>query len=777
MQTEPTAAPATTDSEIRLPIEGMTCASCVNRVERFLRKTDGVLTANVNLATEQATVHFDPAVVGRDELAHAVEAAGYSVRPGPVQSESPASLGAAADLDAERRARETRVLGWQALAAIAAGVTMMAAALWQPWISTAQLNLLLFVPATLVQFGLGYRFYESALRAARHGSANMSTLVVLGTTAAWAYSVVLTLWPSLIAGSGLAPLTYFDSAAVIIGLVLTGRWLEARAKAQTAGAVKRLVALQPRTARVVRDGREVDLALAEVQAGDLLRVRPGEKVPVDGRIVDGSSTLDESMLTGESMPVAKGVGDEVIGATMNQAGSFMFRATRVGRDTVLAQIVRLVEQAQGSKAPIQRLADTVTGWFVPAVLLISLVTFAVWWTFGPEPRLTFALINAISVLVIACPCAMGLATPTAIMVGTGKGAEAGILIRGGEALEQAERIDTVVFDKTGTLTRGRPEVAEVIAAPGVMRDDVLATAAAVEMGSEHPLAAAIIERAAADGLSLPLSEHFEAAAGHGAHASVDGVDAVVGNAALMADHGIDVAPLGRALEEAARNGRTPVLVARGGTLLGLITISDPVRSESAAAVRDLRAQRIDVWLLTGDQRGVAESVAAQVGIEASNVAAEVLPVDKVNVVRGLQDKGRRVAMVGDGINDAPALAQADVGVAIGTGTDVAIEASDVTLVGGDPRLVGTAIALSARTMRTIRQNLFWAFAYNVVLIPVAMGALYPFFGILLDPVLAAAAMAFSSVSVVANSLRLRRFRPRVPDSSDKRQLVTQPASR
>ncbi len=748
--------------ELILPIEGMTCAACVNRVERFLRKTDGVLEANVNLSTEQARIRFDPQMVGRGELVHAVEASGYEVRTEP-ETDDAARLTSEPDETYELRRRETRRLFWQATGALAIGAAMMAAGLVSAaWLTVAQLNLLLLVPATVVQFGLGYRFYDAAWRAARHRSANMNTLVVLGTSAAWLYSTVVTFWPGAVAGSGLAPATYYDSAAVIIGLVLMGRWLEARARSQTYIAVRRLAGLQPSTARLLRDGIEADVPLAQVQPGDVLRVRPGEKVPVDGRILEGSSTLDESMLTGEAMPVAKGIGDEVIGATMNQTGSFLFRATRVGRDTVLGQIVHLVEQAQGSKAPIQRLADAVTGWFVPAVLGLATLTMLIWLAFGPEPRLTFALVGFISVLIIACPCAMGLATPTAIMVATGKGAEAGVLIRGGEALEQAERIDTVIFDKTGTLTRGRPQVAAVAPVAGVSEAALLAVAAAVERGSEHPLAAAILERAQTAGVTIPPAADFAAAAGHGAHALVDGMPVIVGNRTLMHDHDVDVAELDDSLNTAAGLAQTPVYVARDGHLLGLIAVSDPVRSEARTAVSRLADRGVAVWLVTGDQQRVADAVAAQVGIPPAHVAAEVLPADKAEVVRRLQQDGHRVAMVGDGINDAPALAQADLGVAIGTGTDVAIEASDVTLVGGDPRLVATAIALSAATMRTIRQNLFWAFAYNVVLIPVAMGVLYPYFGVLLNPVFAAAAMALSSVTVVSNSLRLRRFSAREP---------------
>ncbi|MEO6349561.1 MAG: copper-translocating P-type ATPase, partial [Candidatus Limnocylindrales bacterium] len=617
------------------------------------------------------------------------------------------------------------------------------------------------VPATLIQFGVGRRFYVTAGRALRHGAANMSTLVVLGTSAAWAYSTVVTLWPGFVVAAGVEPMTYYDSAAVIIGLVLAGRWLEARAKSATAGAVRRLVALQPRTARIVRGESEIDVPIADVHGGDLVRVRPGERVPVDGRVTDGQSSIDESMLTGEAMPVAKATGDEVFGATINTTGSFVFRATRVGSETVLAQIVKLVQQAQGSKAPIQRLADAVTGWFVPAVLVIAMATFAVWLLIGPEPRLTFALVSFISVLIIA----MGLATPTAIMVATGKAAESGVLVRGGEALERAARVDTVVFDKTGTLTLGKPSVAAVVVAPGYDGDpdDLLRLAAAVESGSEHPIASAIATEALKLGRGTPAAvTAFEAAAGHGVHATVDGALVVIGNAALLADQGVDVSPLADVREAQAAAGRTSVLIARDGKLAGLIAVSDTVRPEAAAAVAALQARNIVVWLLSGDERRAAQAVAAAVGIPMSNVMAEVLPADKAAQVVTLQANGRRVAMVGDGINDAPALAQADVGISVGTGTDVAIEASDITLVGSDLRLVASAFQLAQRTVRVIKQNLFWAFAYNVVLIPVAMGVLYPFLGLLLDPVLAAAAMALSSVTVIANSLRLNRVGPLVP---------------
>jgi Cu+-exporting ATPase len=771
-------------TELTLPIEGMTCASCVNRVERYLRRTDGVAEANVNLATEEARVRFDPSVVGRAELERAVDAAGYAVRDegGAVATTDELALAAASDAQSLRQAREQRQLGIEAAVALVVGLAMMALTLSPvALLPMEQLNLLLIVPASLVQFWAGRRFYVAAAGALRHGAANMSTLVVLGTTAAWAYSTVVALWPGAVASAGLAPMTYYDSAAVIIGLVLAGRWLEARAKSATAGAVRRLVALQPRTARVLRGGVEIDLPIADVRPGDLVRVRPGEKVPVDGWVVEGRSAVDQSMLTGEAMPVSKSAGDEVIGATLNTTGSFVFRATRVGSHTVLAQIVRLVQQAQGSKAPIQRLADAVTGWFVPAVLVVAIATFGFWLAFGPEPRLTFALVSFISVLIIACPCAMGLATPTAIMVATGKAAESGILIRGGEALERGAHVDTVVFDKTGTLTLGKPTVVDVVAAPGseADADSILAVAAAAESGSEHPLAAAILDSARNAGLAIPAATDFEAAAGHGLHATVDGTRVLIGNRALLAEHDVDTSAIEAAHDAATRAGRTPILIARDGKVVGLIAVSDVVRPEAADAVALLRAGKIDVWLLSGDERRVAESAARSVGIPASNVIAEVLPGEKSAQIKRLQQAGRVVAMVGDGINDAPALAQADVGIAVGTGTDVAIEASDVTLVGTDLRLVPQSLVVSRRTVRVIRQNLFWAFAYNVVLIPVAMGVLYPITGLLLDPVLAAGAMALSSVTVIANSLRLGRMGtgvpplPSVPGAHDEGRTVPQ----
>jgi P-type Cu+ transporter len=752
---DPSAAAPTPTAEIQLPIEGMSCASCVNRIERYLRKTPGVAEANVNLATEVATVRYRPEMAGLDEIARAIESAGYEIRhlPEPRAGAARAGLLEEADAEASARAHEQRVLGLTAAASlvVAAAAMLVMYLPNAPW-SMEQAAWLLIGPATAVQFLAGRRFYRAAIRAAIHGSTSMDTLVVVGTSAAWAFSVLVTVAPGLLRSAGIEPQTYFDSSTAIIGLILTGRWLEARAKGQTVGAVKALIGLQARSARIVRAGAEIDVPLEEVRVGDLIRVRPGERVPVDGRVVDGASAVDESMLTGEPIPAEKGAGAEVIGGTINGHGTFLFRATRVGRDTALAQIVDLVRRAQGSKAHIQRLADRIAAVFVPVVLVLGAATFALWFVAGPEPRATHALVAFITVVVIACPCAMGLATPTAIMVGTGNGAEAGILIRGGEALELAARIDAVIFDKTGTLTRGRPSLGAVVAAPGFSADEVLDLAASVERGSEHPLAAAIIAGAAERELGRRPVEEFEAVAGRGVRGRVDGRAVLVGTAAFLSAEGVDLG----GLEAAGGRSSGASYVAVDGRAAGLLPTVDEIKPEAEPAVRELSAAGIEVWLVTGDQAAAARAVAAAVGIAPERVMAEVLPAGKAAAVESLQARGLRVAMVGDGVNDAPALAQADVGIAIGTGADVALEASDVTLVGGDPRSVAAAIRLSRQTLRVIRQNLAWAFGYNIVLIPLAMGALYPLAGITLNPALAAGAMALSSVSVVTNSLRLRR---------------------
>ena len=755
-------------TEIRLPVVGMTCASCVNRIERFLREADGVEAASVNLATELATIRYLPDVTGRDQLVQAVEAAGYDVRPEiprrvedavPSAGSAPSVVTTLTEGDAQRE-RDARSTLRQAIASIAVALLIMVAMFTpQTRIPMETINWWALVPATVIQVWAGRRFYRASIRAAMHRTANMDTLIAVGTTAAWLYSVVVTLFPDVIHEAGLHPETYFDSSAIIIGLVLLGRWLEARAKHSTTGAIRRLVGLAATTARRVTPDGEADVELEAVVVGDILRVRPGEKVPVDGVVIEGASAIDASMLTGEPLPVEVGPEAEVTGATLNTTGTFMMRATRVGADTAL------VARAQGSKAPIQRLADRIAEAFVPAVIALAAGSFVIWWIAGPDPKLTLALTAFISVVVIACPCAMGLATPTAIMVGTGRAAEAGILIRGGEALEIAHRVDAVILDKTGTLTLGRPTVTDIVPAPGVDADRVLDLAASVERGSEHPLGAAIVAAANQRELGFRPVSGFEAVVGGGVRATVasDGapVRVIIGNRRLLAADGVDLTTMPGERSDAA--GRSIAYVAVDGRVVGLLTITDPVRVESGAAVRALADAGIEVWLVTGDGRGTAEAVAAQVGIPGHRVVAEVLPADKTAIVARLQGRGRTVAMVGDGINDAPALAQADLGIAIGTGTDVAIEAAGITLMRPDPRGVPAAIGLSRATMSIIRQNLFWAFAYNVVLIPVAMGVLIPIAGISLSPALAAGAMALSSVSVVLNSLRLRRYEVRPDD--------------
>ena len=731
-------------------VGGMTCAACVARVERALAAVPGVSRASVNLATGRATVEAEGALDER-LAAQAVEAAGYRW------------LGATAGADWEREEREVelRRLKRRVIVAAALSSAIMAGQMYHMipglgHLPTQPVYYALFVLTSAVLFGAGRQFFTLAWKAARHQSADMNTLVAVGTFAAWAYSSAATFWPGWFAAQGVAPDVYYDTSAVIVTLILLGRYLEARARGRTSEAIKRLVRLAPRQARVIRGGREVEVPVDAVRLGEMVVVRPGEKVPVDGIVRQGSSAVDESMVTGESLPVEKRPGSEVIGATINKTGSFTFEATRVGGETTLAQIIRLVEQAQGSKAPIQRLADRVAAVFVPVVMAIATATFLAWWLFGHHvagvsPG-TFALLSFVAVLVVACPCALGLATPTAIMVGTGRGAEAGILIRGGASLELAHRVTTVVFDKTGTLTRGEPEVTDVLCAPGVEEGELLRLAASVEHGSEHPVGEAIVAAARARGFELLAAEGFAALPGQGVEAGVSGRKVRVGSAALL--------PSGEAewteqAETLSREGKTVVFVAEEARALGLIAVADRPREGAREAVARLKEMGLEVVMLTGDHERTAKAIAKRLGIE--RVLAQVLPAGKAAAIGRLQAGGRLVAMVGDGINDAPALAQADVGIAMGTGTDVAIEASDITLIRDDPRAVAAAIELSRRTMRTIRQNLFWAFFYNVLAIPLAAGALYPFFRLALNPIAASGAMAMSSLSVVTNSLRLRRL--------------------
>ncbi len=767
------------ESRAVLALEGMTCASCAMRIEKGLKKVPGVKDASVNFATEQAIVTYDPSQTGIEQMVRSVEAVGYKATPrvasvphvhdssssGTVaSSEAPVVNAQADELSQRRQAEMTRKRNVLILGII---LTLPVVILSMFFLNRFPgENLLLLVLTTPVWAVVGWEFHRGAIKTLRHGSANMDTLISVGSTAAYTMSIVATFFPHVV-GS----ITFYDTTALIVTLIFLGKYLEARAKGQTNEAIKKLIGLQARTAHVLRAGKAVELPIEQVQVGDDVLVRPGEKLPVDGVVLEGNSSVDEAMMTGESIPVEKVVGDPLIGATINQHGLLQMRATNVGADTVLASIIRLVEEAQGSKAPIQRLADTISGVFVPVVLVIAALTFIGWavvgtvtgtataagMVSGSQPWIV-AMVAAVAVLVVACPCALGLATPTAIMVGTGKGAEQGILIKGGESLERIHAVRAVLLDKTGTITKGKPELTDVVTVGDKQADDMLRLAASAEQGSEHPLAEALVEGAKARGVTLGASPgHFTAIPGRGLEATVEGHGVLVGTRRLLSERSLAYDALEDQLAALEQGGKTTMLVAIDGEVVGLVAVADTVKVGSREAVKQLHAQGLAVWMMTGDNRRAALAIAAQVGIPAEHVLAEVLPEDKARQVKRLQEQGLIVAFAGDGINDAPALVQADAGIAMGTGTDIAMEASDITLVKGNLKSVATALALSRATLRTIKQNLFWAFAYNVILIPTAI--LSPLIPFLREnaPIFAAAAMALSSVTVVSNSLRLRRF--------------------
>ncbi len=748
-------------SKITIPIKGMTCAACVKRVQDALAGIEGVLSASVNIATEKATVEYTPAQAGMREFKKAVRDAGYDI----IEVEQGEDIIAKEKAEREEVYRKLKL---KLIVGIVLTVPIFILMFWEKIGLSAiadlsrETNFLLqFIIQTPVQFWVGWQFYTGALAAARHKTTNMNTLIAIGTSAAYIYSVTATFFPSIFEIKGYSSHVYFDTAATIIVLILLGRLFEARAKGKTSEAIKKLMGLQAKTARIIVDGQEKDLPIEDVEIGDLIVVRPGESIPVDGIVKEGYSSVDESMISGESIPVEKKSGDTVVGATINKTGSFQFKATKIGRDTMLSQIISMVQEAQGSKPPIARLADKIASIFVPTVISIASVTFIVWYVFGPEPVLTYALLNFIAVMIIACPCALGLATPTSIMVGTGKGAENGILIRGAEALETAHRINVIVFDKTGTLTRGEPIVTDIVPSKGelngeaVSAAEVLLYAASAERGSEHPLGEAIVKRAKEEGVELINPSRFEAMPGRGIKAVISQKSVLLGNEEFMSENSVLIKELRGEAQTLSGEGKTPMYIVVDGTAIGIIAVADTLKDNSPVAVKALRSLGVETVMITGDNKRTADAIAKEVGID--RVLADVMPEDKAREIIKLQAEGKIVAMVGDGINDAPALAQADVGIAIGTGTDVAMEASDITLIGGDLKGVVASIALSKATIRNIKQNLFWAFAYNTILIPVAAGLLFPFFGILLNPMFAAAAMGMSSVTVVTNALRLRKF--------------------
>ncbi|QIG49321.1 copper-translocating P-type ATPase [Nordella sp. HKS 07] len=754
-----TALKKTAGSEAAsIGIEGMTCASCVGRVEKAIKAVPGVASAAVNLATERAEVAF-AATVDVSAVIRAIEHAGYQARAIGADNKEEAAA-------AEARARDFQNLRWSLAIAALLTLPVFIVEMGSHFIPAVHVfvmqhigmqesRYLQFVLATLVLFGPGLRFFRKGIPALLRGAPDMNSLVAVGTFAAWGYSVVATFAAGLLP-AGTANV-YYEAAAVIVTLILLGRLLEARAKGRTSEAIKRLVGLQPKTARIMRGDEAIEVPLADVKAGDVLLVRPGDKIAVDGEVIEGSSYVDESMITGEPVPAVKSAGAQVVGGTINKTGSFTFRATKIGADTVLSQIIRMVEAAQGAKLPIQALVDKVTAWFVPAVMAIAVLTFGIWLVFGPDPALAFALVNAVAVLIIACPCAMGLATPTSIMVGTGRAAEMGVLFRKGEALQELRGAGIIALDKTGTLTEGRPELTDLVTAEGFARDEVLALVAAVETQSEHPIAEAIVKAAKRGQLALGKVLDFTATPGMGVKASVNGRLIQVGADRLMTALGLATTPFAATAERLASEGKSPLYAVIDGRLAAILAVADPIKATTPQAIAAFHALGLKVAMITGDNRRTAEAIAKKLGID--DVVAEVLPDGKVAALERLRRDGVKLAFVGDGINDAPALAAADVGIAIGTGTDVAIEAADVVLMSGELTGVPNAIALSRATIRNIKQNLFWAFAYNAALVPIAAGVLYPAYGILLSPMLAAGAMALSSVFVLGNALRLKAFRP------------------
>lgn len=759
-ENQPAIAEAAYGEIVTLPITGMTCAACARHIEQKLQATEGVQQAAVNFATARATIGYDAKTTDVGRLIDAVKETGYGVR------ENAAGEVAGADFAEATRDQEYRTLKRRFIFAALLSLPVLLIAMSHGRVAAlnfAGVNWLQWALTTPVVFYCGRQFYRGAWLALRNRFADMNTLIAIGTGAAYLYSTAATVAPQFFlthrgdhAAMKMEVPVYFEAAGVIIALILLGKMLEAKATGRTSEAIRRLMNLQAKTARVLRNGSEIDLPVEQVIAGDVIIVRPGEKIAVDGVILEGASAVDEAMLTGESLPVEKQSGDEVFGATLNKTGSFKFKATKVGRDTVLQQIVRMVEEAQGSKAPIARMADVISGVFTPIVIAIALLTFVIWFFAAPEDvRFTTALVNFVSVLIIACPCALGLATPTAIMVATGKGAENGLLIKGGDSLETAHKIQTVVLDKTGTLTEGRPALTDIFAVDAMAENLLLQLVASGERASEHPLGEAIVKEARRRNLELFEAANFQAIAGQGIEARIDGRQLLLGNERLMRERKIALDELTAQAAQLTAQGKTLMYAALDGRLAGMLALADKIKPESKPAIEALQQLGIEVVMITGDNRRAAEAVAAQLGIR--RVLAEVLPQAKALEVQRLQEEKRIVAMVGDGINDAPALAQADVGIAIGTGTDVAIEASDITLLKGDLRGVVAAIALSRATIRAIKQNLFWAFIYNLIGIPVAAGLLYPFTGWLLSPVIASAAMSLSSVSVVTNSLRLRGF--------------------